>query len=108
MPSAPISNRCWSPPCARGQIVILDNLSVHNQAALTQAVEAVGCAVRLLPTYSPDFNPIEQAFAKIKQGLRRAEARTTAALEAAIAQALGLVTATDAAGFFHGCGYLSL
>lgn len=97
--------RVLVPALRPGQIVILDNLSVHKQPALQQAIEAAGCEVLFLPTYSPDFNPIEQAFAKIKQILRRTEARTTQALEAAIAQALALVTATDAVGFFRGCGY---
>lgn len=87
------------------QLVILDNLSVHKQPALRRAVEAAGCRVLFLPTYSPDLNPIEQAFSKIKQLVRRAEARTTQALEAAIAQALAQVTPADASGFFRGCGY---
>jgi transposase len=88
-----------------GQLVILDNLSVHKQPALQRAIEGAGCEVRFLPTYSPDFNPIEQAFAKIKHFIRQAEARTTEALEDAIAQAVALVTTADAAGFFRGCGY---
>ena len=96
------------PTLRPGQIVILDNLSVHKQPALQRAVEAAGCEVIFLPTYSPDFNPIEQAFAKIKQVLRRAQAKTTEALIDAIARAIELVTTTDAAGFFCGCGYLPL
>jgi transposase len=91
-----------------GQIVILDNLSVHKQAWFQHAIAAAGCEVRFLPTYSPDFNPIEQAFAKIKQLIRRVEARTTDALHDAIGQALGRVTAADARGFFRGCGYSAL
>ncbi|HEX6506015.1 MAG TPA: transposase, partial [Chloroflexota bacterium] len=67
-----------------------------------------GCELLFLPTYSPDFNPIEQAFAKIKHLIRRAEARTTEAVQDAIAQAVPLVTTTDAAGFFRGCGYSAL
>lgn len=94
------------PTLRPGQIVILDNLSVHKQPALTRAIEAVGCEVRFLPTYSPDFNPIEQAFAKIKHRLRRAQAKTTDTLVDAIAAALDGVTAVDARGFFRGCGYL--
>jgi len=88
------------------QLVILDNLSVHKQAPLRRAIEAVGCRVLFLPTYSPDLNPIEQAFAKIKQILRRTQARTTEALDEAIGQAIERVTQTDASGFFRGCGYI--
>jgi transposase len=94
------------PTLRPGQVVILDNLSVHKQAALTHAIEAVGCEVLFLPTYSPDFNPIEQAFAKIKQLLRQAQAKTTETLMDAIAAAIRQVTLADAAGFFRGCGYL--
>jgi transposase len=88
-----------------GQLVILDNLSVHKQAAVRQAVAAAHCRVLFLPTYSPDLNPIEQAFAKIKQILRRTQARTTEALDKAIGEALAHVTRHDATGFFRGCGY---
>ena len=97
--------RVLVPTLRPGQIVILDNLSVHKQPALRHAIESVGCRVLFLPTYSPDFNPIEQAFAKIKQLLRRAQAHTTEALQEAIAQAIDRVTPTDAHGFFRGCGY---
>jgi transposase len=97
--------RVLVPTLQPGQLVILDNLSVHKQAALRRAIEAVGCRVLFLPTYSPDFNPIEQAFAKIKQLLRQAQARTTEALAAAIAHALDCITPADAGGFFRGCGY---
>lgn len=96
------------PTLRPGQLVILDNLSVHKQTALQQAVQAAGCEVLFLPTYSPDFNPIEQAFAKIKGLLRRTQARTTEALMDAIAHAIEHVTAGDAAGFFRGCGYAPL
>lgn len=96
------------PTLRPGQIVILDNLSVHKQPVLQRAIEGAGCELLFLPTYSPDFNPIEQAFAKIKHLIRRAEARTTEAVQDAIAQAVTLVTTTDAAGFFRGCGYSAL
>lgn len=98
--------RVLVPTLHPGQLVILDNLSVHKQAPMRRAIEAAGCRVLFLPTYSPDFNPIEQAFAKIKQHLRCVQAKTTASLVDAIAAAVDLVTATDAAGFFRGCGYL--
>lgn len=98
--------RVLIPTLRPGQIVILDNLSVHKQPALERAIEAAGCELRFLPTYSPDFNPIEQAFSKVKQRIRQAQATTTEALQVAMAQAIDLVTAADAHGFFRGCGYL--
>jgi transposase len=88
------------------QLVIMDNLSVHKQAPIRHAIEAAGCRVLFLPSYSPDMSPIEEAFSKIKAILRRVEARTREALEAAIAQAIDLVTTADAHGFFRHCGYL--
>jgi transposase len=97
--------RVLVPTLRPGQLVILDNLSVHKQAPLRRAIEAIGCHVLFLPTYSPDFNPIEHAFATIKQVLRRAQARTTEALMEAIAHAIDAITLDDAAGFFRGCGY---
>ena len=88
-----------------GQIVVLDNLSVHKSARARQAVEAVGCEVRFLPTYSPDYNPIEQAFAKLKQHLRRAQARSFDALVAATAAGMQTITATDAQAYYRAAGY---
>jgi transposase len=76
------------PTLQPGQRVILDNLSCHRAAAARQAIEAVGCTLHFLPTYSPDFNPIELAFSKLKTALRTAAARTQAALDAAIRTAL--------------------
>ena len=96
------------PTLRPGQLVILDNLSVHKQPALARAIQAVGCEVLFLPTYSPDFNPIKQAFAKIKHLLRHAQARTTDTLIEALTQAIAHVTPADAQGFFRGCGYAPL
>jgi transposase len=96
------------PTLHRGQLVILDNLSVHKQTPIRRAIEAAGCRVLFLPSYSPDLTPIEQAFSKIKAYLRRVAARTREALQVALAQAIDLVTATDATGFFRHCGYLPL
>ena len=93
-------------PCLRpGQLVILDNLSVHKRADIRQQIEAVGCQLIFLPAYSPDFNPIEQAFSKLKTWLRQAEARTQETLEAAIATALATITTADARGWFRRCQY---
>lgn len=88
-----------------GQIVILDNLSIHLGPRVKQAIEARGCRLLFLPAYSPDFSPIEEAFSKLKTLLRRAGARTREALQEAIATALDLITATDALGWFTHCGY---
>ena len=88
-----------------GQVVILDQLNVHKGAAIRAAIEDAGCRLLLLPSYSPDYNPIEQAFAKLKTHLRTAAARTFDDLVAAIGAALDAVTPADARGFFAGCGY---
>lgn len=93
------------PTLVPGQIVILDNLPVHKSARARELIEGAGCAVLFLPAYSPDFNPIEQAFAKVKQTLRGAAERTFAGLVAATGPALDAVTAADARGFFAHCGY---
>jgi transposase len=74
-----------SPTLTSGDIVIMDNLPAHKSAAVPRAIEATGAELRLLPPYSPDFNPIENAFAKLKALLRKAAARTVIALERAIA-----------------------
>ena len=93
------------PSLRPGQTVILDNLSVHKSAAARDMIAAAECRLRFLPTYSPDFNPIEPAFAKVKQRLRRAAARSYDALCAAAGPALDAVTADDAAGFYRAAGY---
>ncbi len=93
------------PTLERGQIVVMDNLSVHRGAWVRELVEASGATVLLLPPYSPDFNPIEEAFSKIKHSLRKAKARTLDALFEATHWALAAVTAEDARGFFGHCGY---
>lgn len=93
------------PTLRPGQIVILDNLAVHKQPAFRQLFHAAGCRVLFLPSYSPDFNPIEMAFSKIKTYLRRQAARTRTALEAEMGQAIDHITPTDAHGYFHHCGY---
>jgi transposase len=96
-----------APSLRPGQVVVLDNLSVHQGEQVRQAIEARGCQVRFLPAYWPDFAPIEEAFSKLKAWLRRVGARTGAALEEAIAEALKHITVQDAHGWFWHCGYLS-
>ena len=88
-----------------GQIVVLDNLSVHKSANARAAIEAAGCTLHFLPAYSPDFNPIEHLFSKIKAILRRLKARTRDALLEAIAVARDAITVADAQGWFLHDGY---
>jgi transposase len=93
------------PTLRPGQIVILDNLAVHKQPALRRLIHAAGCRVLFLPSYSPDLNPIELAFAEIKAYLRRKAARTRELLEVEIAHAIDRVTPQHARNYFHHCGY---
>jgi len=88
-----------------GQVVILDNLSAHKVDSVRPLIEARGAQLLYLPPYSPDFNPIEQAWSKIKQLLRAAKARLLEALEQAAAQAIAAITAENAAAWFRHCGY---
>jgi transposase len=88
-----------------GLVVVMDNSSIHRGPAVREAIDAARCTLRFLPPYSPDFAPIELAFAKLTAALRAVGARTHEALHAAIATALGRITAADARGFFRHCGY---
>jgi len=83
----------------------MDNLSAHKGEEVRELIEARGCEVLFLPAYSPDYNPIEEAFSKIKGLLRKAQARTREALIEALGEAISAVTAGDARGFFEHCGY---
>ena len=94
-----------APSLPSGQVVVMDNLGAHKGGRVRELVEGRGCELLYLPTYSPELNPIEQAFSKLKGLLRGAEARSRAALIEAMGRALGTVTATDARGFFRHCGY---
>lgn len=93
------------PTLVPGQIVVMDNLSVHKDARVRQRIEGAQCRLAYLPAYSPDMTPIEQAFSKVKAFLRRVEARTREALDGAISAALATITAADTAGWFTACGY---
>lgn len=95
-----------APSLRPGQVVVLDNLSVHKGMRVRQAIEARGCQMLFLPAYSPDLTPIEEAFSKLKTWLRRLAARTRETLEGAIAEALERITRQDAHGWFWHCGYL--
>lgn len=94
-----------APTLSQGGIVILDNLPAHKVAGAREAIEAVGATMMFLPPYSPDFNPIEQAFSKIKSILRKAAARTVDALEAAIVMALNSLSASECENYFTNSGY---
>jgi transposase len=93
------------PNLRAGQIVVMDNLGAHRPKRVRELIEQQGCELLYLPAYSPDYNPIEEAFAKLKQLLRKAAARSKEALVEAIGAALSAVTAADAGGFFEHAGY---
>jgi transposase len=94
-----------APSLRRGQVVVMDNLSAHKGERVKELIEGRGCQLIYLPSYSPDFNPIEEAFSKIKRLVRKAEARTKEALIEAIGSALCAVSSGDAHRFFEHCGY---
>ena len=93
------------PKLKRGQIVVMDNLSVHKGKRVERLVEGAGCGLLFLPPYSPDMNPIEEAFSKVKGILKKAEVRTREALVEATGRALEAITPQDIRGFYADCGY---
>jgi len=93
------------PRLVPGQVVIMDNLSAHKVAGVREQIEATGASLVYLPPYSPDFNPIEPAWSKVKQLLRSAKARSLEALEPALADALAAITPQNASAWFSHCGY---
>ena len=93
------------PTLKKGQIVVMDNLQVHKSLKVRELIEGAGASVLFLPSYSPDFSPIEGAFSKVKNIVRKAQARTHEALIEAIGIALDAVSHQDALGFFKHCGY---
>lgn len=97
--------RVLAPSLKAGQVVVMDNLSAHKGEGVRELIEERGCEVLFLPPYSPDYNPIEEAFSKIKGMLRKAQARTKEALIEALGAAISAVTAEEAWGFFEHCGY---
>jgi transposase len=94
-----------APNLKAGQIVVMDNLSVHKGKWVRELIERRGCQLWFLPPYSPDFDPIEEAFSKVKALLRRAQARVLEALFEATEEALLAISAQDARGYFEHCGY---
>lgn len=93
------------PTLELGDIVVMDNLPAHKVAGIRDLIEACGARLIYLPPYSPDLNPIEKCWSKIKTFLRKAKARTRDELEKALREALLLVTEEDAHGWFRSCGY---
>ena len=93
------------PTLRRGDVVVMDNLSSHKRAGVREAIEAAGCALRLLPPYSPDLNPIEKAFAKLKAKLRSAAKRTVADLEDYLGEVLDAFGPQECRNYFRSCGY---
>ena len=94
-----------APTLKEGQVVVMDNLSAHKGERARKLIEERGCQLLYLPPYSPDLNPIEEAFSKVKRLLRVIGARTKEALVEAIGKALDAVSVKDAKGFFTYCGY---
>jgi len=94
-----------APTLEAGQVVILDNLSAHKPGRVRELIERRDCELIYLPSYSPDFNPIEEAFAKVKDILRRAGARTKDALVDVLSEALSAISVHDATCYFEHAGY---
>ena len=88
-----------------GQVVVMDNLSAHKVAGVRQRIEATGAELRYLPAYSPDFNPIEPCWGKVKQCLRALKARTVERLEEALTEAIASISPQNALAWFRHCGY---
>jgi transposase len=99
-------DRFLAPVLHAGEVVLLDNLSPHKAKAVTASIEAAGASVLFLPPYSPDLNPIEPCWSKVKTSLRAANARTQPDLDAAISKALRSITSHDAKGYFRNSGYI--
>ena len=94
-----------APTLRAGQVVVLDGLGAHRTERVRNLIEERGADLVFLPPYSPDMNPIEEAFSKIKNIVRKAAARTREALDEAISDALAAVTLEDVEGWFSHCGY---
>ena len=97
-----------TPELSAGDVVILDNLQPHKAAGVRPMIEAAGATLLYLPPYSPDYNPIENMWSKVKQHLRSAAARTFDALQEAVTSALHTITPNDCRGFFRHCGYRAI
>ncbi len=94
-----------APTLKAGQVVVLDGLGAHRTGRVRELIEVRGADLLFLPSYSPDLNPIEEAFSKVKNTVRKVGARTREALDEAVGEALRAVTLEDVAGWFSHCGY---
>jgi transposase len=94
-----------APTLEAGQVVVLDGLGAHRTARVRELIEERGAELLFLPSYSPDLNPIEEAFSKVKNIVRKAAARTREALDEVMGDALSAVTLEDVTGWFSHCGY---
>ncbi len=100
--------RVLAPSLSRGQVVVMDNLSAHKGERVRELIEGRGCELLYLPSYSPDLNPIEEAFSKIKGLIRKAEARSREALLEAMGMVIAALSAQDARRYFEHCGYRAM
>jgi len=100
------AERVLVPELRPGDIVVMDNLSSHKDSQAREMIQGAGAMIWDLPPYSPDFNPIEEMWSKVKAFLRKTKARTEKALLQAITDALRSITPDDCAGWFKHCGYL--
>ena len=94
-----------APSLRPGQVMVMDNLTAHKGERVRELVQSRGCALLYLPPYSPDLNPIEEAFSKMKGILRKAQTRNRESLIEAMGRALDAIASQDAKGFFEHCGY---
>lgn len=94
-----------APTLRKGDIVFMDNVRTHKVAGVAEALQAVGAKHRYLPAYSPDLNPIENAYSKIKSGLRKAAARTVDALTKVVGRTIKTIAPCECAGYFRNAGY---
>lgn len=97
--------RALIPTCRPGDVLVLDNLASHKTRAVRSALEEAGCTVRYLPAYSPDFNPIEQAFAKLKAMARKAAERTADGVKKLVRSLARKLKPGECANYIHHCGY---
>ena len=102
------AEQCLAPALRPGDIVVMDNLASHKVIGVKEAIESVGASVWYLPPYSPDLNPIEKMWSKIKTWLRRVAARTTEGLIQAVGDALRAVAPNECRAYFRSCGYDTL
>jgi transposase len=102
---APFAERVLAPTLRPGDVVVLDNLGAHKDASAARAIHAAGADLRFLPPYSPDLNPIERMWSKVKGQLRSTAARSTEAIWDALGPALASINSQDCQHWFRGCGY---